>query len=280
MSITLFAVSDRGLAHLSEDCDRQILPDLTNQLEATCVVTDPNFLILRTLVAYALPLIGCLVITVLQVRCLRQLKFLPPELSLAMNFNPVIQRDITLETLAPLIEESRQNHCCTFERFYQCPGHGKTVYNPKAVISGGSCDSEPENRIAGTTEKQWLQMYRGEQLAVAINMVSSTVAVGVWSPIILSSLIYGLCHSSESLRPVKSPLYQIPGIDLSKYHPSRCIIQVAASGIADFRWWVYASTGLLLPVALLIMDKSLRRACWRSLSLKIISVNGRWNATM
>lgn len=280
LAIAQLVVSDRGLAHLSEDCQRHFLPAFTNQLEATCIVTDPNFLILRTSIAYALPLIGCLILTGLQVRCLRRLRFVPPEYPLEPRTNPSIRRDVTLETLAPFTEAVNPNSTGTIETVHECPRHGRITYDPETVTFDdfrGRCQEKRTAKDISTviSMKQWLQTYRGEQLAVAINMVSCIVAVGVWSPLILSSLAYGLCHTPENAHFVKQPLYHIPGIDLSKYRPARCFIQVAASRLADFRWWVYASTGLLLPIALLLMDRDLRKACWRSLGLRAPSMERR-----
>ncbi|KAM7540503.1 hypothetical protein Aperf_G00000037246 [Anoplocephala perfoliata] len=267
LAIAQLAVSDRGLAHLSEDCHRQFLPQFTNQLEATCIVTEPNFLILRTSIAYALPLIGCLILTGLQVRCLRKLRFVPPDYSLKPRNRPAIQRDVTLETLAPLPEAGKPSSPSTLEKIHECPRHGRIAYDSETVIH------EDSKRYAtmAIPMNRWFQSYRAEQLAVAINMVSCIVAVGIWSPLILSSLAYGLCHTPENVRSIKQPLYHIPGVDLSMYRPARCFIQVAASRLADFRWWVYASTGLLLPIALLLMDRDLRRACWRSLGWRTSS---------
>ncbi|VDN98474.1 unnamed protein product [Rodentolepis nana] len=267
LAIAQLAVSDRGLAHLSEDCQRQFLPAFTNQLEAACVVVEPNFLILRTSIAYALPLIGCLILTGLQVRCLRRLRFVPPDYALELRSNCSIRRDVTLETLAPSSEMGKSSSPDTLEKVRDCPRHGRVAY-----------DSEPTDHeeikhptSTATTAilmNQWFQTYKEEQLAVAINMVSCIVAVGVWSPLILSSLAYGLCHTPENAKTFKLPLYHIPGVDLSKYRPAKCFIQVATSRLADFRWWVFASTGLLLPLALILMDRDLRQACWRSLGLK------------
>lgn len=260
------AISDRGMARLSGDCDRHFLPAFTNQLEATCLITDSNFLILRTSIAYAVPLIGCLVLTGLQVRCVRRLKFVPSssyilESRPPPSRHPILRRDVTLETLAPI------SHSDTLETVHECPRHGRVAYTATAAESVISADENrfPEQVAAAD---QWYRAYRGEQMAVAINMVSCIVAVGVWSPLILSSLAYGLCHVPESRRLVQQPLYRIPGLDLSKFRPSKCFIHVVESRLADFRWWVYASTGLLLPLALLLMDRGLRRACWRSLGLQ------------
>lgn len=267
LAIAQLAVSDRGLAHLSEDCHRQFLPAFTNQLEATCIVTEPKFLILRTSIAYALPLIGCLILTGLQVRCLRKLRFIPPEYSLKPRNCPAIRRDVTLETLAPFSEGGKPSSPSALEKVHECPRHGIIAYDSEALIP------EHSKHYATTAilMNRWFQTYRAEQLAVAINMVSCIVAVGVWSPLILSSLAYGLCHTPESAKLIKQPLYHIPGVDLSMYRPTRCFIQVAASRLADFRWWVYASTGPLLPIALLLMDRDLRRACWRSLGWRTSS---------
>lgn len=268
--IAQLAVSDRGLANLSEDCHRQFLPAFTNQLEATCIVTEPNFLILRTSIAYALPLIGCLILTGLQVRCLRRLRFVPPDYALEPRNNSTIRRDVTLETLAPISEAGKPGSPSTLEKIHDCPRHGRVTYDPEPIVH----EELKRPTMTVTTAilmNRWFQTYRGEQLAVAINMVSCIVAVGVWSPLILSSLAYGLCHTPDNAKTFNLPLYHIPGVDLSKYRPAKCFIQVAASRLADFRWWVYASTGLLLPIALLLMDRDLRQACWRSLGLKISS---------
>ncbi|KAH9285649.1 hypothetical protein ECG_00918 [Echinococcus granulosus] len=280
LAIAQLAVSDRGLAYLSKDCQRQFLSAFTNQLESTCIVTDPSFLILRTSVAYALPLTGCLILTGLQVRCLRRLRFVPPEYPLESSTNPPIPRDVTLETLAPLTETVKPNSTGAIETVHECPRHGRIAYDPEAVMfddfRGGYQEKRTvQDRSNVVLVSRWLQTYRGEQLAVAVNMVSCIVAVGVWSPLILSSLAYGLCHTSENSRFMEQPLYHIPGVDLSKYRPAQCFIQVAASRLADFRWWVYASIGLLLPIALLLMDRGLRRACWRSLGLRAPSLGRR-----
>uniref|UniRef100_A0A5K3FL61 Aa_trans domain-containing protein n=1 Tax=Mesocestoides corti TaxID=53468 RepID=A0A5K3FL61_MESCO len=273
------ATGDRDMARLTEDCKNQAMVAFTNQLEAACVVTDPNFLILRTLVTYALPLIGCLLLTGLQVRCLRQLKFVPSRHSLEPSVNSTIRRDVTLETLAPIAEGGKPNtttNTTKYETVHECPRHGRIAYDSESAVSDDrrniDHDKHFANHASSVNASKWFRNYRGEQLAVAINMVSCIVAVGVWSPLILSSLAYGLCHTPENTQYVKQPLYHIPGIDLSSFRPARCFIQVAASRLADFRWWVYASTGMLLPTALLVMDRDLRKACWRSLGLKAHSL--------
>ncbi|CAH8837419.1 unnamed protein product [Trichobilharzia szidati] len=143
----------------------------------------------------------------------------------------------------------------------------------------------------------WLSAYQGEQLVVAINLVSCIIAVGTWSPYILASLAHGLCQpisipksmfnqimhplSSSSLPTspvtinshlISSPLGSLsntPGGNLlSNPTISRCWIHLSVDRLADFRWWAYASSGLLLPCLLFFLDLGLREGCWRALQYK------------
>ncbi|KAA0199449.1 hypothetical protein FBUS_06723, partial [Fasciolopsis buskii] len=124
-----------------------------------------------------------------------------------------------------------------------------------------------------TATPLWLRAYKGEQLAVAINLVSCIIAVGTWSPFILSTLAHGLCqplkfsltnHPSR-MRPVYTMHPALLNLPQNTNPPSRCMIQVTPERIADFRWWAYASAGLLLPCLLFFLDLGLREGCWRAL---------------
>ncbi|VDL89171.1 unnamed protein product [Schistocephalus solidus] len=489
-AIGQLALSDRDKAKFFGDCQHPPSTQFADQFEAACVISDPNFLIMRTTIAYALPLIACLVLTGLQMKRLRRLhqepqqtlkslllvrkqtsskattkksmtshlskrqsdktigNFLqPPAKTTSASINSVaitgsgevlrtrrhnpayamlvcsestfgsrstdtygLRRDITNETLVAhtsTITEtqlSRSNTIDTFDNVpspgvalvqladvegsteadplsmstsvHECPRHGKVtlpgnqVYtversdpiNPYAALTPNLAEkrqvtlavlSGDEYRIvnsqvpfaamvtppslshsklarqaeavfpphhicqsAGTLpscgkphggprvyessclqSKQamaksrrqipaqttgrnpdfvsdgeystWLQAYRGEQMAVAISMVSCIVAVGVWSPLILSSLAYGLCQLPEQPK-IRQTIYYIPGLNpqsLRSTLSSQCFIQITVPRLADFRWWAYASTGLLLPLVLLLMDTELRKSCWRSLGL-------------
>ncbi|CAH8612700.1 unnamed protein product [Dicrocoelium dendriticum] len=120
----------------------------------------------------------------------------------------------------------------------------------------------------------WLTAYNGEQLAVAINLVSCIIAVGTWSPYILSTLAHGLCQPiplTSVVRDLNPTILMFPELTaaLDSQLPrqvSRCLIQVTANRIADFRWWAYASSGLLLPCLLFFLDLGLRDGCWKSLN--------------
>ncbi|KAL7061993.1 hypothetical protein AAHC03_01763 [Spirometra sp. Aus1] len=491
-AIGQLAVSDRDKAKFFGDCQHPPSTQFADQFEAACVISDPNFLIMRTTIAYALPLIACLVLTGLQMKRLRRLhqepqqtlKSLllvrnqtstkptaaaksrtsrlpkcqpikrlgsypqqPPvrttstsasgmavtasgEVLTAGRHNPAytmlvcseskfgsrstvacgLRRDITNETLVAqtsTITETQLTRSNTIDTFdnvpppgiavvqladlegtkdadplsmsasvHECPRHGKIALPGNQVYTiGGSDASNPyatmtpnlaekrqvtlavlsgddyrivnsqlpvaaaaaavtspllsQSRMARQAEaasppyhvcrsagtlpsrgehhgvprlyesaclqsKQtaakskpaqatdrgsdglpngdystWLQAYRGEQMAVAISMVSCIVAVGVWSPLILSSLAYGLCQLPEQPK-IRQTIYYIPGLNpqsLRSTPVSQCFIQITVPRLADFRWWAYASTGLLLPLVLLLMDTELRKSCWRSLGL-------------
>ncbi|KAF5405157.1 hypothetical protein PHET_01322 [Paragonimus heterotremus] len=120
----------------------------------------------------------------------------------------------------------------------------------------------------------WLTAYQGEQLAVAINLVSCIIAVGTWSPYILATLANGLCQpvhtgNSPSESPTIHPFLPMVATTLDMTHTkpvNRCLIQVTPDRIADFRWWAYASSGLLLPILLFYLDLGLRDGCWRALN--------------
>ncbi|TPP66030.1 putative transcript [Fasciola gigantica] len=125
----------------------------------------------------------------------------------------------------------------------------------------------------GAATPLWLRAYKGEQLAVAINLVSCIIAVGTWSPFILSTLAHGLCQPIKlpiigypsRMRPVYTMHPAIVNLPQNTNPPSRCVIQVTPDRIADFRWWAYASAGLLLPCLLFFLDLGLREGCWRAL---------------
>ncbi|VDN18613.1 unnamed protein product [Dibothriocephalus latus] len=72
-AIGQLAVSDRDKAKFFGDCQHPLSTQFADQFEAACVISDPNFLIMRTTIAYALPLIACLVLTGLQMKRLRRL---------------------------------------------------------------------------------------------------------------------------------------------------------------------------------------------------------------
>ncbi|KAF8563942.1 hypothetical protein P879_05935 [Paragonimus westermani] len=120
----------------------------------------------------------------------------------------------------------------------------------------------------------WLTAYQGEQLAVAINLVSCIIAVGTWSPYVLATLANGLCQpvhmgSSHSRSPTNHPFFPVvdAAVDMTNTKlVNRCLIQVTPDRIADFRWWAYASAGLLLPILLFYLDLGLRDGCWRALN--------------
>ncbi|VDP47370.1 unnamed protein product [Schistosoma mattheei] len=137
----------------------------------------------------------------------------------------------------------------------------------------------------------WLTAYQGEQLVVAINLVSCIIAVGTWSPYILVTLAYGLCQPinipkslyhqmmnsyGTSSISTNYPLSSIQSIsstmnddlNLSDYSMNKCWIHLSVDRIADFRWWAYACSGLLLPCLLFFLDLGLREGCWKALQLK------------
>lgn len=377
-SIGQLAVSDREKVRLHGDCRQSPSVQFTKQFEATCVITDPNFLIMRTSIAYALPLIACFCLTGLQMKRLRHLRYIPPATMRSLHMvrkteeppkhhaltpSPAtlpreyasMRREVTAETLVvptPLTTEARLPNSVTSETLdtctsagftvvaitdlkksadavptsvYDCPKHGLvaltslpksdySTHNPPPSTSSGNrgvtvltkkeplspkcphndelffldknqfkysdhgkpgCSRNPYHLVSQNTKNEvnmWFNVYRGEQLAVAINMVSCIVAVGVWSPLILSSLAHGLCQVGEPpilYRPQQ--VYYIPDADIYRQRfdpPSYCLIQVTVARLADFRWWSYASTGLLLPIVLLLMDTRLRRSCWQSLGFE------------
>ncbi|KAG5450111.1 hypothetical protein CSKR_102221 [Clonorchis sinensis] len=118
---------------------------------------------------------------------------------------------------------------------------------------------------------RWLTAYYGEQLVVAINLVSCIIAVGTWSPYILATLAHGLCQPIPVSAPFIPTTSGFPKMDasmLNKHHTKlldRCLIQVGPDRIADFKWWAYASSGLLLPCLLFFLDLGLREGCWKAL---------------
>lgn len=138
----------------------------------------------------------------------------------------------------------------------------------------------------------WFTAYQGEQLVVAINLISCIIAVGTWSPYILATLTHGLClpfnfhqgqinhkhlfnsfHFSSNLfgsNPSPSNLkqFQSPAMYLNK-----CYLQITPERLADFRWWAYASSGLLLPCLLFFLDLGLREGCWKALNYSSNSNN-------
>ncbi|CAH8500778.1 unnamed protein product [Heterobilharzia americana] len=137
----------------------------------------------------------------------------------------------------------------------------------------------------------WLTAYQGEQLVVAINLVSCIIAVGIWSPYILATLAHGLCQpisiSKSMINQVMHPLTTSTvssnqfypssssssiltaiGTGLSNQFISKCWIHLSIDRLADFRWWAYASSGLLLPCLLFFLDLGLREGCWKALQYK------------
>ncbi|TNN12561.1 5-hydroxytryptamine receptor 2C [Schistosoma japonicum] len=139
--------------------------------------------------------------------------------------------------------------------------------------------------------------YQGEQLVVAINLVSCIIAIGTWSPYILATLTYGLCQpiniskllhhpamnsysSSSSIMLTNYLLSSMNSLssnemnrnnNLSNYSINKCWIHLSIERLADFRWWAYACSGLLLPCLLFFLDLGLREGCWQALQYKIKS---------
>ncbi|KER32802.1 hypothetical protein T265_01275 [Opisthorchis viverrini] len=130
---------------------------------------------------------------------------------------------------------------------------------------------DEKRQNAATVIPRWLTAYYGEQLVVAINLVSCIIAVGTWSPYILATLAHGLCQPIQVSPPFIPATPGFPKVDasiLNKHHTKlmdRCLIQVGPDRIADFKWWAYASSGLLLPCLLFFLDLGLREGCWKAL---------------
>ncbi|CAL8091504.1 unnamed protein product [Calicophoron daubneyi] len=161
--------------------------------------------------------------------------------------------------------------CRTIKRSISDDGVRRKLYsrtqpNNKQKVSNSY--KEKVGNTLRTATPLWLTAYRGEQLAVAINLVSCIIAVGTWSPYILATLAHGLCLPLKTETPREMTV-------LSSFYPqirnqppaftSRCMIQLTPDRIADFRWWAYASSGLLLPFLLFFLDLGLREGCWKAL---------------
>ncbi|KAK4469643.1 hypothetical protein MN116_006611 [Schistosoma mekongi] len=56
--------------------------------------------------------------------------------------------------------------------------------------------------------------------------------------------------------------------NLSNYSINKCWIHLSVDRLADFHWWAYACSGLLLPCLLFFLDLSLREGCWQALQYK------------
>ncbi|CAH8499179.1 unnamed protein product [Schistosoma margrebowiei] len=167
----------------------------------------------------------------------------------------------------------------------------KPSYEQQAPYHQSQIVSNEKNGIDMIKTNLWLTAYQGEQLVVAINLVSCIIAVGTWSPYILVTLAYGLCQpmnipKSQYHQMMNSygtssistnyPLSSIQSIsstmnddlNLSDHSMNKCWIHLSVDRIADFRWWAYACSGLLLPCLLFFLDLSLREGCKKALQLK------------
>ncbi|CAH8499394.1 unnamed protein product [Schistosoma haematobium] len=167
----------------------------------------------------------------------------------------------------------------------------KPSYQQQAPFHQSQILSNEKNGNDMFKTNLWLTAYQGEQLVVAINLVSCIIAVGTWSPYILVTLAYGLCQpmnipkslyhqmmhsygtSSISTNYPLSSIQSISSImnndlNLSDHSMNKCWIHLSVDRIADFRWWAYACSGLLLPCLLFFLDLGLREGCWKALQLK------------
>ncbi|KAF6768741.1 hypothetical protein AHF37_10261 [Paragonimus kellicotti] len=85
----------------------------------------------------------------------------------------------------------------------------------------------------------------------------------------LQSIWSAASSRSHSEGPTVHPFFPVVATALDMTHTkpvNRCLIQVTPDRIADFRWWAYASSGLLLPILLFYLDLGLRDGCWRALN--------------
>ncbi|CAH8501920.1 unnamed protein product [Schistosoma haematobium] len=167
----------------------------------------------------------------------------------------------------------------------------KPSYQQQAPFHQSQILSNEKNGNDMFKTNLWLTAYQGEQLVVAINLVSCIIAVGTWSPYILVTLAYALCQpmnipkslyhqmmhsygtSSISTNYPLSSIQSISSImnndlNLSDHSMNKCWIHLSVDRIADFRWWAYACSGLLLPCLLFFLDLGLREGCWKALQLK------------
>ncbi|TGZ70741.1 hypothetical protein CRM22_003026 [Opisthorchis felineus] len=180
----------------------------------------------------------------------------------------------SLATSSPMVSSISMNsigHTISTDLLIALPSK-QTPLSENADTIQLNPDEKRQNATTGIP--RWLTAYYGEQLVVAINLVSCIIAVGTWSPYILATLAHGLCQPiqvSPPFIPTTSGFPFTPKMDaslLNKHHTKlmdRCLIQVGPDRIADFKWWAYASSGLLLPCLLFFLDLGLREGCWKAL---------------
>ncbi|CAH8472082.1 unnamed protein product [Schistosoma turkestanicum] len=122
-----------------------------------------------------------------------------------------------------------------------------------------------------------LIIYQTEQLIVAINLISCILAIGIWSPYILATLIYGLCHQPNynnifSKTNYPGGNYADTDVSVNLFNPhsiNRCFIYLSIHRLSDFHWWAYVCSGLLLPCLLFFLDLNLRQGCWNALQFNV-----------
>nr|ANO39052.1 GCR085 [Schmidtea mediterranea] len=247
-----------------------------------CLIDDVNFLILRSVISFAVPLLACVILTILQLYFLRKLSHITDETmrhlfstylynlelpenfvlihrsvqnnnninnvnnndtEMKINFPSNIPRDITGETLAsiqsttldaPIIHFHPQvgmSHVALdFTANHQ---QAKLI---KSVSLESARETSPNNISENKVQKRvlWNFMYQREQMSIALNMASCIVAIGIWSPLILSTLTFRLCEQSS------------------------CFFQIPVERISNFHWWSFAG-GAIYPIVYMCLDKNLRR---------------------
>lgn len=286
-----------------------------------CLINDGNFLILRSVISYAVPLVVCVILIILQIIYLRlltsvsvvNLEFLLRSYSVhkitdkcvsdeAYQMNDmensqsnnevnedeemipdpqVMDTSISLETVNPILNSPKLMSGSTSRILkHNCPKHGLISFpvviqessqildltstsnlltmsnsdQPKTSLHKSVSFEMPDiTNLAKSVEtiaeipnykdasryssnkKAWLKMYKIEQLSIAMNMIMCIISIGVWSPLILSTLAYKLCEESP------------------------CTIHILVDRINDFEWWAFAG-GLAYPCIFLFIDSTIRKS--------------------
>ncbi|CAH8492950.1 unnamed protein product [Heterobilharzia americana] len=123
----------------------------------------------------------------------------------------------------------------------------------------------------------WLTAYQGEHwhmVTVHFGNISawfmSTISISksminqVMHPLTTSTVSSNQFYPSSSSSSILTAI----GTGLSNQFISKCWIHLSIDRLADFRWWAYASSGLLLPCLLFFLDLGLREGCWKALQYK------------
>ncbi|KAK4469654.1 hypothetical protein MN116_006612 [Schistosoma mekongi] len=190
-----------------------------SELNTVCLLLDPNFLIIRTVIAYALPLITCLILIVLQLYGLHRLRHHSLEMLTALLNVRNTRNDINIneyyQSIYPqskiyqkkeMHNSNRQNHCNVQNTDVVWRERSIGQLNRIHPIFGGIMSNRilmqnpPHRRLSTITQSYHLDpAYTNETLLpdsnTSINRIQLTQSS--LSPIILSSNYVPIDHTNN-----------------------------------------------------------------------------------